>query len=56
MNVQQKFHLKQTNHEISFYVYDIEKVDKITPYILSRIFVPECADRDTGKGVIRRMS
>ena len=50
MNIQQKFHLKQMNHEINFYAYDIENVDKITPYNLSRIFVPECTDRDTGKG------
>ena len=43
MNIQQKFHLKQTNHEISFHAYDIEKVEKITPGML-RIYIPECSE------------
>lgn len=50
MKICQKFHLKQMYHEISFYAYDIEKIEKITPYNLSRIYVPECTDRDTYKG------
>lgn len=45
MKICQKFHLKQMYHEITFYAYDIEKIEKITPYNLSRIYVPECADR-----------
>lgn len=43
MNIQQKFHLKQTDHEISFYAYDIIKVEKITPEIL-QIYIPECSE------------
>jgi len=54
MNINQEFHLKQTYHEITFFAYDIEKVEKITPYNLSRIFVPECSDRDTNKGCDQR--
>lgn len=45
MNIQQEFHLKQMYHEITFRAYDIEKIEKITPYNLSRIYVPECIDR-----------
>ena len=45
MKICQKFHLKQMYHEITFYAYDIEKIEKITPYNLSRIYVPECIDR-----------
>lgn len=54
MNIQQEFHLKQNYHEIRFFAYDIEKVDKITPYNLSKIFVPECSDRDTDEGCCQR--
>ncbi|MBQ4523457.1 MAG: hypothetical protein IJA10_10990 [Lachnospiraceae bacterium] len=54
MNINQEFHLKQTHHEINFFAYDIEKVEKITPYNLSRIFIPECSDRDTLKGCNQR--
>ena len=45
MKICQKFHLKQMYHEITFYAYDIEKIEKITPYNLSRIYVSECIDR-----------
>lgn len=54
MNIGQRFHLKQTYHEISFFAHDIEKVEKITPYNLSKIFVPECSERDTVKGCDHR--
>ncbi len=54
LNINQEFHLKQTYHEITFFAYDIEKVEKITPYNLSKIFVPECSDRDTVKGCDQR--
>lgn len=54
MNINQEFHLKQSKHEISFYANDIEKIGKITPYNLSRIYVPECSDRDTLKGCDQR--
>lgn len=47
MNIHQEFHIKQTYHEIRFFAYDIEKVEKITPYVLSRIYVPECIERDS---------
>lgn len=50
MNINQEFHLKQAYHEITFFAFDIEKVEKITPYNLSKIYVPECSDRDTVKG------
>ena len=50
MKNNQKFHLKQCQHEISFFACDIEIVEKITPYNLSRIFVPECSERDSSKG------
>ena len=54
MNINQEFHLKQTYHEITFFAYDIEKVEKITPYNLSKIFVPECAGRDSKSGCDQR--
>ena len=38
MNINQKFHLRQDNHEITFFAYDIDFVDKITPYNLSKIY------------------
>lgn len=43
MKIYQKFHLKQTYHEIEFNAYDIEKIEKITPEIL-RIYIPECSE------------
>lgn len=43
INIQQKFHLKQIDHEMSFYAYDIVKVDKIIPEMLE-IFIPECSE------------
>lgn len=46
MKLMQEFHLKQENHEIRFWAYDIESIEKITPYNLSRIFIPECSERD----------
>jgi len=43
MKNMQEFHLKQTNHEITFFAYDIEKVEMITPENLSKIYIPECS-------------
>lgn len=54
MNINQRFQLKQTYHEITFFAYDIENVEKITPYNLSKIFIPECSDRDITKGCDQR--
>lgn len=50
MNIYQKFHLRQGSHEITFSADEIEKVEKMTPYKLSRIYIPECSCRDTSKG------
>lgn len=50
MKIYQEFHLKQTYHEIRFFAYDILEICRITPYNLSKIFVPECGYRDTTKG------
>lgn len=50
LNIHQEFHLKQSHHEITFFAYDILKIDRITPYDLSEIFILECSDRDTTKG------
>jgi len=46
MKICQGFLCKQENHIITFRAYDIEKIEKIKPEMLSRIFVPECSDRD----------
>lgn len=54
MGINQKFHIKQIHHEITFYAYDIEKIDKITSYVLSRIYVPECLKRDNKTGCNKR--
>ncbi|MBQ8218415.1 MAG: hypothetical protein IJZ79_01360 [Bacilli bacterium] len=43
MKNMQEFHLKQTYHEITFYAYDIEKIEIITPEHLSKVFIPECS-------------
>lgn len=44
MKLMQEFHLKQENHEIRFWAYDIELVEKIDVHNLSRIYIPECAN------------
>lgn len=54
MNINQKFHLRQDNHEITFFAYDIDFVDKITPYNLSKIYVPDCETRDIKGGCDQR--
>lgn len=54
MNINQEFHIKQTHHEITFFAYDIDKIEKITPYNLSKIFIPECAERDCKSGCDQR--
>lgn len=55
MKIYQEFHLKQYYHEITFHAYDIENIKRITPYDLSKIYVPECWKRDWDEGCYKRV-
>jgi len=50
MDKNQEIQVIQTNHQIKFHMYDINKVVAFNRYMCSAYFLPACLERDTYKG------
>lgn len=50
MDRNKEFTVNQTNHQIKFHMYDINKIEPFRRYMCTAYFLPECTERDTFKG------
>lgn len=50
MNINQEFQVNQTNHQIKFHMYDINKIIPFHRHMCTAYFIPECSERGTYKG------
>jgi len=50
MNINKEVQVNQTNHQIKFYMYDINKVLPFRRHMCNAYFLSECSERGTYKG------